>query len=65
MSRIVTTCPVTGATVPTGHRTTELKLFSVSQTLSFRCAACHQVHSWSRENMQTEEARPQEDQLPV
>ncbi len=46
MPRIMTTCPETGAIVPTGHRTPEMKLGEGAATHSFRCPVCTHVHEW-------------------
>lgn len=46
MPRIVTTCPTTGQTVPTGYRSTDLDLEQLAGPMSFRCTACEKVHAW-------------------
>lgn len=47
MPRIVTTCPTTGQTVPTGYRSADLDLEQLTGPMSFRCAACEKVHVWT------------------
>jgi hypothetical protein len=49
MARILTNCPDTGEVVPTGHRTADIDLTTMSEPRSFRCPVCQQVHSWTRE----------------
>ena len=58
MPRILTICPTTGETVPTGHRTPEVDLTAMAAPLSFRCRACQEVHSWSTADAKVEEAGP-------
>jgi hypothetical protein len=41
------TCPTSGALVPTGHRTFDLDLATMTAPRSFRCTACKEVHTWS------------------
>ena len=55
MPRILTTCPTTGETVPTGHRTTTVDFAELDAPRSFRCPVCQQVHEWSAENARVEE----------
>ena len=55
MARILTTCPTTGQAVPTGHRTTDFDLADQAAPRAFRCPACQQVHSWTRETAVAEE----------
>lgn len=47
MYRIMTTCPTSGALVPTGHRTSEIDLATMTITRSFRCTVCKEVHTWA------------------
>jgi hypothetical protein len=47
MPRIVTTCPTTGQTVPTGYRSADLDLEELVGPMSFRCTACEKVHAWT------------------
>ncbi len=46
MPRIIISCPVTGQDVPTGHRTQDIDLSSMTEARSFRCPVCHEVHAW-------------------
>jgi len=46
MPRIMITCPSTGESVPTGHRTPEVKLDNPTASRAFRCPVCAQVHRW-------------------
>ena len=46
MPRIITSCPTTGASVPTGHRTQDFELTAIVEPRSFRCPVCHEVHAW-------------------
>jgi hypothetical protein len=55
MPRILTTCPESGQTVPTGHRTTDFELSDMTLPRAFRCPVCHQVHAWSRDNATVED----------
>jgi hypothetical protein len=55
MPRILTNCPTTDRAVVTGCRTTDFDLATLAQTMSFRCSACNQVHSWTRETAWIEE----------
>ncbi len=50
MARILTTCPATGALVPTGHRTGDVDLPALIEPRSFRCPQCEKVHTWTRDN---------------
>lgn len=47
MSRILTTCPTSGTLVPTGHRTSEIDLATMSAPRSFRCTVCKEIHTWA------------------
>ena len=58
MPRILTICPNTGETVPTGHRTPEIDLGAMAAPLSFRCRACEEIHTWSAAEAKVEEAAP-------
>jgi hypothetical protein len=49
MARILTNCPDTGDLVPTGHRTADVDLTSLSEPRSFRGPRCQKVHSWTRD----------------
>lgn len=55
MARILTTCPTTGQSVPTGHRTTDFELSEQAAPRAFRCPACQKVHSWNRDTAVAEE----------
>lgn len=46
MPRIIITCPTSGETVPTGHRTQGIDPTTMIETRSFRCPVCQQVHTW-------------------
>lgn len=46
MRRIVVRCPNTQAMVPTGYRTTDCDLATLTAPKSFRCPVCHRVHDW-------------------
>lgn len=54
MPRILTTCPTTHATVPTGHRTADIDLATLTEPRSFRCPDCAQVHAWTAEEATVE-----------
>lgn len=54
MPRIMTTCPTTGAIVPTGHRSPEIKLEEGEASRSFRCPVCSEVHSWQPKDAKVE-----------
>lgn len=55
MPRIVTTCPTTGQTVPTGYRSADLDLEQLAGPMSFRCTACEKVHAWTAMDVSIEE----------
>lgn len=55
MPRILTTCPESGQTVPTGHRTTDFDLSDMALPRAFRCPVCQKVHAWSRDNATVED----------
>ena len=57
MPRIIISCPTTGAEVPTGHRTQDFDLAAVVEPRSFRCAVCHEVHTWRGEDAWVEHAQ--------
>lgn len=54
MPRIMTTCPNTGSTVPTGHRTPEVTLGQGAAPRSFRCPVCSKIHSWEEKDAHVE-----------
>ena len=50
MPGIYTSCPATGATVPTGQQASPMFLEGTLDAGGrFRCSACNQVHTWTRE----------------
>ena len=51
-------CPETGEDVPTGHRTQDVDLAALTETRSFRCPVCQQVHAWSGETARVESNLP-------
>ena len=55
MRRIVIRCPTTQALVPTGYRTTDCDLASLTEPKSFRCPVCQRVHDWSARDATVEE----------
>jgi hypothetical protein len=54
MSRIMTICPNSGALVPTGHRSFELDLETMTAPRSFRCTVCKEVHTWTAQEAMLE-----------
>jgi len=54
MPRILTTCPNTGQTVPTGYRSTDLELDKLATPMSFRCSVCEKVHAWTAKDVTVE-----------
>ena len=61
MSRIMMTCPQTAQIVPTGHRSTEIKLGEGTIVRSFRCSVCAQIHSWTASDAHLEDATSRAD----
>jgi hypothetical protein len=55
MSRILTTCPTTGESVPTGYRSADIDLADAKGAWSFRCSVCQQVHAWTASEARTED----------
>jgi hypothetical protein len=55
MPRILVTCPSSGAIVPTGHRTAEIDLATMTGSRSFRCPTCQKVHDWTADVAVAEE----------
>jgi hypothetical protein len=55
MARILTNCPDTNEIVPTGHRTADIDLSSLTEPRSFRCPVCQKVHSWTSDTAVIEE----------
>jgi hypothetical protein len=61
MARILTTCPTSGETVPTGHRTGDFDLSTMTGTRAFRCPSCEKVHAWSADAARAEILPPRID----
>jgi len=57
MPRIITSCPTTGADVPTGHRTQDFALSAITEPRSFRCPVCQKVHAWCGSDAWVEEGQ--------
>lgn len=55
MPRILTTCPSTGAIVPTGHRTKSIDIAAMEGSRTFRCPTCQEVHHWTADQAVVEE----------
>ena len=55
MPRILTTCPTSGAIVPTGHRTSGLDIATMDAPRSFRCPTCQEVHTWNADEAMVED----------
>ena len=48
MARVLTKCPKSGASVPTGHHMTDTQFAAASAKYAFRCSACGEIHQWVR-----------------
>lgn len=58
ISRVLITCPETGAPVETVLRMRQSAFDALRGEHSFRCTRCGQVHAWRREDAWLETIRP-------
>jgi uncharacterized Zn finger protein len=58
VSRILITCPDTGAPVETVLRMRESAFQALQGEYRFRCRRCGRVHAWRREDAWLESVRP-------
>jgi hypothetical protein len=51
MPRVMTTCPVTGETVPVGLEVESREEFEIGgfASMAFHCPACERMHTWTVE----------------
>ena len=55
ISRVMTKCPKSGATVPTVYRMRAAAFEALRGEFGFRCERCGEIHTWRREDAWLEE----------
>jgi hypothetical protein len=55
ISRVMTKCPTSGATVPTVYRMRAAAFEALRGEFAFRCERCGDIHTWRREDAWLEE----------